>query len=233
MYRSVTLTIQQMTDPAFRQVLLLSIGLTVGLLIAVWAVAFWLLGLVPDIEWRWLSWLNGVIDWVGGAGLIIGSVFLILPVSGLFIGLFLDKVAAAVELKHYADGPHGADQPFWAGVLSGLRLAGVMIVANLAMLFIALIPILNLFGIVLVPLVNAYLVSREFFEQAGHRLLSPADVAHIRRQRRVGVLIGGLIIFAVMLIPLVDILAPAFGTALMVHEFRRLAKPQLTGLPVA
>lgn len=217
MFGSIRRTLDQMNDRPFLTVLLTSIGATVALMTGLLAVVYWAAGYIPQFDWHWV---NSVIDWILGLGLIIGSVFLILPVSALFIGLMLDPIAQAVEEKYYPDGPPGRSQPFWAGVWTGVRFAFVVVTVNLAALILYLI--LNVFGLILFLAVNGYLLSREYFELAGHRLLPPAEVTALRRRHRGQVMLSGLVIAGLMMVPIVNLLAPLFGTALMVHEFRRL-----------
>ena len=211
-----------MTDPTFRRVLAASLGATIGMMAALLGLAFWASGFIPEFGWQWV---NATIDWLLGLGLVIGSVFLILPVSAIFVGLFLDRVAEAVEVKHYADGPKGRSQPFWPGVWTGLRFALVLVGVNiLALFFYVALPGLNL---AIFLGVNGYLLSREYFELAGHRLLPPGEVTRLRRRNRGKVMAAGVLIAALMLVPVINLVAPLFGTALMVHEFRRLGAAEI------
>ncbi len=217
MFGSIRRTLDQMNDKPFLKVLLMSVGATIALMAILLGLAFWAAGNIPEFEW---NALNSIIDWVLGLGLVFGSIFLILPVSALFIGLMLDPIAQAVEEKYYPNGPAGRPQPFWAGVWTGVRFAVIMVLINLAALVIYLL--LNVVGPFLFIAVNGYLLSREYFELAGHRLLSPAEVTALRRRHRGKVMLAGMVIAALAMVPIVNFLAPLFGTALMVHEFRRL-----------
>jgi CysZ protein len=224
MFRNISRTIEQMNDGPFLRVLLISVGTTILLMAVMLGLAFWGAQYIPQFGW---NWVDRAVDWLLGLGLVIGSIFLILPVSGLFVGLMLDPIAEAVEDKYYPDGPGGRSQPFWPGIWTGIRFVLIFLVANLAALIVYLIflPI----GPFLFLAVNGYLVGREYFELAGHRLLSPADVRALRRGRRGQVFLSGLVIALLMMVPVVNLLAPLFGTALMVHEVRRLGAAQIDG----
>jgi len=56
---------------------------------------------IPDIgaDWGWPI-LDEVIDWLSGAFVVLVLILLLMPVSALFAGLFLEEVAAAVEERH-------------------------------------------------------------------------------------------------------------------------------------
>lgn len=222
MLRNIRLTLGQLTDPSFRRVLLMSLGATFVLLAAFLGAGFWATGLIPQFGWQWV---NVAIGWLLGLGLVFGSVFLIVPVAGIFVGLMLDTVAEAVEAKHYPDGPAGRSQPFWPSLATGLRFAAVLLGVNLlALIFYVALPGLNL---VIFLTINGYLVGREYFELAGHRYLPAAEVTRVRRRHRGKVVAVGVVITGLMVLPVINLIAPLFGTALMVHEFRRIAARDL------
>ena len=62
--------LEQMTDPRFARVMALSIGATILLMAAFIALAMWALSLIPQFEW---GWLNTVIEWIAGLGLVLSS----------------------------------------------------------------------------------------------------------------------------------------------------------------
>ena len=98
----------QLFSPGFRWILLKSVGLTIGLFILVGLGFKTLLESMDFTKW---PWLDTTIDIVATLGLVAGMVFLIGPVSALFAGLFLDRIAEQVERKHYPDDPPGQDPP--------------------------------------------------------------------------------------------------------------------------
>ena len=222
MFRNISRTLAQLPEKPFRRVLLLSLGATILSMVVLFAVVIWATGLIPQFGW---SWVNSTIDWLLGFGAVIGSILLILPVAGLFVGLFLDDVAAAVEARYYAGEAPGRSQPFWPGLWTGLRLALALVALNLVALPLYLLfPVIN---VVIFLSLNGYLLSREYFELAGHRLLPPGEVRALRRRHRWALMRAGVVVAFVMMIPLVNLIAPLFGTALMVHEFRRLCGDEL------
>ena len=95
----------QMGDRSFRGVLLRSIALTAALLAAFVAAISWLLyWMIPDhFSLPWIGEITFLNDLGSGLGLALGlvlSAFLMIPVASMFVGLFLEQIAAAVEAKH-------------------------------------------------------------------------------------------------------------------------------------
>jgi CysZ protein len=77
---------------------------------------------------------------------------------------------------------------------------------------------------------NAYLLGREYFELAAGRFRSMPEAAQLRSEHRGTVLAAGAILAGMVVIPVVNLLTPIFGVALMVHLHKRLvARRALTG----
>lgn len=212
----------QMPDPAFRKVLLLSLALTAVLLVALGFLAALGIGMIPEFGWLWV---NDLVGWIAGFGLVLGSIWLLVPVTSMFIGIFLDQVADAVEAKHYSTDPPARDQPISETLVVALRFTLVMIVANLLVLPLYLLPVANLaifYGL------NGYLIGREYFEMVAMRHMPPAEARALRKTHSLRVTLAGIVIALPLLIPLVNLLVPLFGAAFMVHVFKRLAGRPVT-----
>jgi CysZ protein len=167
----------------------------------------------------------------GFAASLLASIFLLVivtllgaPVAALFAGLFLEDIAKAVEAKYYPAGPHGEAVPFWQGLFLGLRLFLLLLVIAIVMLPIsALLP-----GVGSLPaiIVNGWFLGRQYFEQVALRHRSLADADALRRRKLPGIAGDGLLIALLAAIPVVNLFAPLFGTALMVHEFNRYMREE-------
>ncbi|PCH93648.1 MAG: hypothetical protein COB84_08935 [Rhodobacteraceae bacterium] len=83
----------QLTDPRFRRVLWIGVGLTFGLLLAATLGVQWLLPDSVSLPWfgeiRWLSSLLSGFVLVSMIGM---SMFLMVPIASVFTGLFLDRI---------------------------------------------------------------------------------------------------------------------------------------------
>jgi CysZ protein len=70
-------------------------------------------------------------------------------------------------------------------------------------------------------LVNGWLLGREYFELAALRHLPQAAADALRRKHRGGLFFAGLLISILSVIPVANLFAPLYGSAFMVHLFRR------------
>jgi CysZ protein len=217
MLTAAVTALSDILSPAFRAVLWKSLGLTLALIIVAWfGLDAAVRALLPTLGPPW----DGLASWLTGLTLFIGLGFLVAPVTALSAGLFLDDVAAAVETTHYPDDPPGRPMPFWPGLRSALRFAALVALVNLALLLLVLLPGVNL---PLFFVANAYFVGREYFEFIAGRHLPPDAV---RRERQAGsarLFVAGLLIAAIMAVPVINLLTPLYATAFIAHLFKRRA----------
>jgi len=217
MMDSISRALKDLKSKELFVILLQSIGLTLGLLLAVGWVGNYAIGLIPSFDW---DWVNSVLSVVAGLGLAIGLVLLFFPVAALFIGLFLEPIADAVEARNYPQDPEAPGLAILPGLIAALKFLLVLIIAN-----IALIPAYFLgIGFILVFIVNAYLIGREYFELVALRHLKPKDVKTLRKSHRGQIFRAGAIIALALSIPLVNLAAPLFGVAMMVHLFKGIGR---------
>lgn len=216
MIRDVAAALTEILSPPFRAVLWKVLGLTVGLLVlAVLALHQGLLALV-HLPYPWLQTVASVL---AGLGLIVGSVFLVAPVSAIVAGFFVDDLAERVEAEVDPLGPKG--QPLslgksvWLGVRFGLLSLGVTLMA----LILLLVPGINAIAFLAA---NTYLFGRQYFEFASLRFRSYEETDALRRRYWPEVMLAGFCIAFFVSIPVVNLLTPLFGTALMVRVHKRL-----------
>ncbi|MFD1333234.1 sulfate transporter family protein [Methylopila musalis] len=217
MLDSALMAARQMFSPEFRAVLLKSLGLTLLALALGWiglqALIDHLLTLEP-------GYLRSGAQILSGLGLAFGLVFLITPVTAAVAGLFLDDVAAVVERTHYpADAP-GVAPPTLRGALMSARFGALVLAVNVAMLPLLFFPGVN---VAAWALVNAYLLSREYFTLAALRFRPEGEAAALRRRHRWRVFAAGLVAAALALAPLANLLTPLFATAFFVHLHKKIA----------
>jgi CysZ protein len=202
------------TSPGFRSILWKAIGLSVVLFIAVFAAVqalFWFLTFVP---WPWVETLLAV---GAGLGLLVLFFFLMSPVTAMFAGLFLDTVAEKVEEKHYPSGPRGRPQPTMKGILLAIQFGLLVLGVNL----VALPFVFTGFGAIVLVALNAYLLSREYFELAAMRVMPVEEAKAFRRANGAGVFLAGFIPALLSLVPVVNLAVPLFATSYFVHLFRQ------------
>lgn len=221
--------IAQLSDGRFLLVFLKALGLTLALFVGVAMIAAWLVGFIPTDLGEW--WLIGqvTLPLAGLQGLAFGAVilaspFLMIPVAALFVGLFLDDIAAAVEARHYPGLGDARSAGVAEAIGAALRFTGVVIAANL----VALIPYLILL-IVFAPFawlaalaLNGYLLGREYFETAAARHLPAREAEGLRRRHWARTWLAGLCMAAPLSIPIMNLLVPVLGVATITHQVQRL-----------
>lgn len=213
--------------PEFRLIFFKTIGLTLLALAALWfglkelfdwLALPWIDALLPGFP-SWAGWLSLIAAIVAGIGLAIGVALLIAPATAMIAGLFLDEAADLVERSSYPSDPAGNALPAGRALVQSLKFFGIVILGNLVALLLLLVPGVNIAAFFLV---NGYLLGREFFEFAAMRHLPRDEAKAFRRRHAATVFLAGLLIAAFVSVPLVNLLAPLFATALMVHLFKLL-----------
>jgi CysZ protein len=224
--QSVLASAREVFSPALRGVLWKSLALTAALLALVWLgltrLFDYFLGTYPlSAEY---PILEGFAFFLAGFGLFVALIYLLPAVTAIVAGYFLDDVAEVVERKDYPADPPGQALPFGKAILYGLRFAGLSLLVNLAALLLFFIPGINV-GVFFVA--NAYLLGREYFELAAGRFWPPAEVALLRMEHRGTVFAAGAVLAGLVLVPVLNLVTPIFGAAMMVHLHKRLVARRL------
>lgn len=217
----------QLPDPRFRSVLWRGIGLTIALLIGLYAALLWL------IEWLTkepitlpgggeVTWLGDLLGW-GSLGLVILlSVFLMIPVASAITSLFLDEVAEAVENKHYPSLPAVPAVTFWDGLRDSVNFLGVLVGANiLALILYAIFPFAAIF---IFYALNGFLLGREYFQLAAMRRVGRARAKELHKQHRMTIWIAGCLMAVPLSFPLVNLVIPVLGAATFTHLYHALSR---------
>jgi uncharacterized protein involved in cysteine biosynthesis len=219
MFSSATSALAQMFDRKFRRVLWLGVAGTIGLFFALWLGLWWAVTYVPDFG---LSWLHDVLRIVSTALLFIVFILMGAPVAQLFASIFIDRVADAVEAKHYPQATPGGGARTGELLLAGLSFTAVSLALNLLALPLQIAS--AGIGTVVLLFVNGYLTSRTFFELAALRHVHARDARSLRRKHRVRLFLGGAVISFLAMIPVVNFFVPLFGAAMMTHEYNKLSR---------
>lgn len=219
MFSSATSALAQMFDRKFQGVLWLGVAGTIGLFFALWLGLWWAVTYVPDFD---LSWLHDVLRIVSTFLVFVAFILMGAPVAQMFASIFVDRVAAAVEAKHYPQVKQGGGATAGELLAAGLSFTAVSIVLNLMALPLQ-IASLGIGSVVLL-FVNGYLTARTFFELAALRHMTGREAKSLRRQHRVRLFAGGVLISLLTMIPFVNFFAPLFGVAMMTHEYNKLSR---------
>lgn len=226
-------------SPRLRPVFLKTLGLTIVGLIALWygldGLFEWLaLPFIDDLVAElpsWAGWLSWLVSIVVGLGIALGLALLMAPAAALVAGFFLDDVAAEIESGSYPQDAPGQALPGTTALVMSIKFFGVVILGNVLALLLLFVPGVNLIAFFLV---NGYLLGREFFEFAAMRFRTEAEAKALRRRHGFTVFLAGLLIAALLTVPIVNLVVPFFAAALMVHLHKliaarspeRLARPQ-------
>ena len=220
-----TRALAQLGDRRFRRVLLLGVGLSLGLLVAVTALFAWTVGwLLPDTMTLPLvgeiTWVGDFLSWAAVALMLVLSVFLMVPVASAFTGIFLEDVADAVEDRHYPHLPDVQRPGFGETLRDSINFLGVIVVVNLVAL------VLYFFVGPLAPVlfwaVNGYLLGREYFQMAAMRRIGRDGANRLRRRHAGQIWAAGTLMAIPLSVPVLNLVMPILGAATFTHMFHRL-----------
>ncbi len=224
---SAIAALRQTLSRPLRAILWKSLALTLGLLVLIW---FGLTRFIQTFQaGHPLSAQYPILDslayYLAGFGLFVALAYLMPAVSIIVAGFFLDDAAAIVERTDFPGDPPGRAMPFWAAMLHAVRFAGVTLLVNLAALAIFFVPVV---GVAAFFAANAYLLAREYFEMAAVRFRPLPEASAMRRAYSLRTLAAGCLMAALLIVPVLNLLTPLFGIALMVHLHKRLsARPRI------
>ena len=199
----------------FRTILFKAIGLTlalfVGLMVATQLV-LWQLTLLP---WPWAETILAV-----GTGIAMAVLFFFLmgPVTALFAGIYLDRVADIVERKHYPNEAPGRPLGTVQSITTALQFGALALVVNIAVLPMVFFAI----GAFVLVAANAYLISREYFEMAAARHMPLTEARALRKANTPLVFAAGLLPAVAAIVPILNLVVPLFATSYFVHLFKRV-----------
>ena len=215
--------IAQLWDPSFRRVLALSGAFSAVVFVVLAGAVWWLIDwLTPDWVPSWLSgWFFDLVAWIVGFGMLVGSAWVLFTVLvSIFIGMFLEGIAGAVEARHYPNDAPGKDLSIARGLAVGLKFLWDVIRFNLLALPVYLfVPGLNLF--VFYGL-NGYLLGREYFELVALRHLDAKAALEVRKRYRWRLFVAGVVMTFLFTVPVVNLVTPLIATAAMVHIYKGL-----------
>ena len=223
MIKAARAALPEIFTPPFRRVLMKILALTLALLTLVW------IGLdrviISSIAVPY-PWVASLLSFLTGVGLFLGLAFLVAPISTLVAGFFLDELAERVEAD--TTGTPGRALPAGRAVWLATKFTLVSILVKVVALLVFLLPGVN---IAVFFVANAYLLGREYFELAALRYRSLEETHDMRRQHRFYIFCCGLLIACFVVVPIVNLLTPLFGTAFMVRIHQKLSRDD--GLPLA
>lgn len=214
--------LNQLPDPRFRFVLIKAIAMTLGVLIAVYAVVGYLVAGIDPFTLPWIGTvdLGGLMAGLAIGAMMIASIFLMIPVASLCIGFLLEDIADAVEDLHYPHLTPARPPSLLVTLLDTVRFFAILVAANIAALAIYLLfaPLAP----VIFYLVNGYLLGREYFQLVALRRMSLAEAKALRRAHRGRIWAMGVAMAVPLSVPLLNLVIPLIGVAAYTHLFHGL-----------
>jgi len=219
MFESIARTLGQLGDPRLRGVLLISILATLALIVGLAVLA----GVGIDaLQATGVDWLDGTLGFAGAIATLILAVLFFPGMAQVISGLFADRIAEAVEARHYPGMGPARHQTIGEILTDALQFAAVSVGLNLlALPFYLLLPGINLalfYGL------NGYLLGREYAEMVAVRRLDRRDVKAFRKQNQGALFVAGVTIAILTTIPVINLATPVLATAFALHEFERLRR---------
>ena len=220
MFAALSKAFAQLPERTLRQSVILSVLCALVMIIASGFLSWMLIAKIGVFDIELLDKLSAVL----GAIVVVVFALLFYPSTVMIVaGFFVDRVASAVEEKHYPNLPRPRDQGLPEIMKSAIGLLVVTLILNIVLMpiyvftfFVAGLGFVIFYGL------NGYLLGREFFEIAAGRHMEPKEARTLRRSKRWTVFGAGVIIAVLMTIPILNLAAPVLATAFMVHMFQRL-----------
>ena len=228
--------LSQIGDPRFRRVLLTGVGLSLALLLGFAAVLIWLARWLvgPAVTLPWIgtvTWLDEAAGFALVPVVLIASIFLMVPVASAFTGLFLDRIAAAVEDRYYPNLPPGRVQPWGETIRETAVFLGLVLAVN-ALALVAYL-LLAPFALLIFWAVNGFLLGREYAQLVAARHMEPPEARAFRARHSVQIWATGILMAIPLSVPVMNLLVPVLGAATFTHLFHRLAGRRPVTTPAA
>lgn len=201
----------QLDDKVFLGVLLRSLFWSVACFVALHIGAIWVLHRLLDLH----GWLGWAVDLLGGIGASLLALWLFVPVAAIIGTLYIERIASAVERRHYPALPPAHGAPIAYQVWEAIGIATRILLLNLLALIAALI--LPGAGLILAWIIGGYAIGRGLFAAVAMRRMPRQAAKGLYRRARLTVLVQGCILALVAYVPILNLLIPVLGTAAMVH----------------
>ena len=214
MLKALSRSLSQLSDPAIFGVLVMSVAGAAVVLIAVWTG-------VDVIVTRMTLFTTGWLDWLARFAIGIGTVFVTIALFGviaaMIAGLFVDRVARAVERRYYPGLPPARVSGVAEQLGGQLSFVFAALILNLLVLPLYLIWGAN------IPIflgLNGYLLGREYFELVALRRVDRRTARLLWRVHRPRLILCGAAIASLSFVPFANLLTPVLATAFMLHIFQ-------------
>lgn len=183
-------------------------------------LAFFLLASSAFI-WLGTTLDSAILGALGTLGSLLITLMLFPSIMPVVVNFYDDRIATLIERKDY---PHVVPKKpdFWPELVHDSRFVLVALLINVIALPFYFFPVL---GQILFFVVNGYLLGREFFVTVAKRYRPVAEAAALRKRHWVDVQLAGMALVLAAVTPIVNLFAPFWGIAIMLHLYHRIEKP--------
>jgi len=218
-------------DPRMRAVLWQSIGLSLITAMLLWSGLSWLLSsteLIGDVPFVG-GWLETAVDWLGSIAVFVLVILLMPAFLGIYASFYIETICRAVEDRHYTHLQAPRNQSVLEAIIVGVKFGGLLILFNVLLLVFIFFPPIY---VVLGWAVNGHLLGREYLEMVGFRRMDPQHLREYRLKKRGPIFMSGLMLAVIASIPIVNLILPLFGPAMMLHVFEATRDPETVNIVV-
>lgn len=226
MIQALILSIGDLADARILRILLLSMLVTLLIFVVAGVAGGWMLDGADPCGWLLDEScpLDASASGFGALLLTLIGIWFLFPAIAIgVISAFIDRIAEAVERRHYPEALAGArPMGIGAGALLGLRSSLRLIVYNLVALPFYIILIVTGIGpLILFVLVNGVALGRDLGEMVAARHGDRTErILWLDRTRGQRALMG-IIVTGIFLVPFINLLAPVLGAAMATHLYQR------------
>jgi CysZ protein len=226
MLRAIGLALTDLGDRRILAIMLQALAVALLIFVILGSLLFWLLsGADPCLLFGMDSCpLDAGSSTLGAIGLtLLGAWFLFPAVAIAVVATFTDRIAAAVEQRHYPQAAREA-RPIGivAGAGLGLRSAGRLTLFNvIALPFYVLLLVTGVGPFILFVTVNGLAFGRDVAELAASRHGDRASRRAWLKSTRGQQGLIGTVVSTLFLVPFANLVAPIIGTAAGIHLVNR------------
>ena len=203
--------IKQLKDQKIRKFFWISFISACFVFLILWIVIGTLLEATRVVSIDWLEWL---FDFLGGLTTIYFTWILFPPVISWIICYFISDIADVIEMQHYPNLQKSHAQSILSAHIIAIRNLGVLILLNIILLIFLIFGPLYPF---IFYSVNGYILGREYFELIAQRRLDKNATKELYKLHRSELFIAGMVSSILLTLPLINLIAPIFIVAFMIH----------------
>ena len=201
---------KSLTQPRLLQVMLWSIVINGALLIGLTVGLYHLLQMLPYVsEWGWM----------GDAGFsvlaVVLALFLFPMLLPLILMLFFSSMVERIEQTEFPQLPQTVP-PYWPSVAQDIGFVIKTILLNILVLPLYLIPLVN---VITYYLLNGHLLNTEIFNIVAGRHMQRDEAKKLKANSDGEFFVAGALFAFLLTLPIVNLVAPLWGVALIVHLF--------------